>query len=195
MRYLVISCVTGLLALTSLDASERPLGMIASMEEFELQGVRIPAGGLGAWPVVAGDEVTTKTSEAALLLEDRTEMVLEPDSRIMLRRGGQRIAVELLKGGLEYKFAQGSPVDVFALGEKVVLSASQGRVSLGSNDVFVNSFGSSHDFFPSFGHLHPPQDRSPADCRNPFPGTTGGRSPCAPHPFAAILFRILFRFF
>lgn len=50
---------------------------------------------------------------------------------------------------------------------------------------------------PSKPHSHkppkppkPPKDRSPHDCRNPTPGKQGGRSPCAPHPFGAMLFRL-----
>jgi hypothetical protein len=50
---------------------------------------------------------------------------------------------------------------------------------------------------PSKPHSHkppkppkPPKDRSPHDCRNPNPGEQGGRSPCAPHPFGAFLFRL-----
>ena len=57
------------------------------------------------------------------------------------------------------------------------------------------SFNDHKPRFPHKSHKppkppKPPKDRSPHDCRNPTPGEQGGRSPCAPHPFGATLFRL-----
>ncbi len=151
-----------------------PIAAVTSPEPFELSGVTVPVRGVPSWPLVDGDEIATKDSEAVILFEDRSRVVLDKNTRAKLERKGNRTTVRLLTGGLKYSLATGSLLRLFALGRQVRPEAvGIGTVSI-EGESFVAAGGAGVLALPARPDGLPP--RSPSDC-----GGNTGRSPCSPN--------------
>jgi len=185
MRYPLARQIAVFLLLSTTVLGAEPLAVITSAESFEISGVSVPVTGVPSWPLVEGDEVVTKGSGAILMFDNQTKVVLDKDSAVELKRRDGKTTVQLLKGALKYSLPVGSLLQILARGRELDLSSNRGGVSVADPGVFVTPLGSDADVVfastaQSSQFLLTQPARSPADCRNPTPGTKKGRSPCAP---------------
>lgn len=185
MQYLSVRQIVFSLLLATTASAAEPLAVITSAGPFELSGVTVPVTGVPSWPLVEGDEVVTKHSGAILMFDKETKVVLDKDSAVELKRQDSRTTLELLRGALKYSLPAGSLLQILARDQALDPSSTRGSVSVTEQDVLVTLLESDADVkFVSTGKSRRfppgPPPRSPADCRNPNPGTRKGRSPCAP---------------
>jgi hypothetical protein len=109
-----------LIAAAALAASgDQPLATITSAEAIELRGIRVPVEGVPAWPLVAGDELATTTSAAAISFSDGTRVVLDKNSRVKIERVDKQPVLRLVSGSLSYQAGDKPRMEIFAGTEKL----------------------------------------------------------------------------
>ena len=89
--------LTGLLvAAPLLLAAEPPLGTVAARGPVTLSGVELPMAGIPAWPIASGDVLATSGFPAWILLNDRSRIAVDSNSRVSIEDTGDVVKVTLL---------------------------------------------------------------------------------------------------
>jgi hypothetical protein len=120
----------------------QPVATLISFGAVYFNGARMSAQAVYSWPVLSGDEVTTKESTATLLFPDKNRVTLDRDTRVKIDRRPDRLTLQLLQGRIEYALIPG-PSLVFLVNNRVLdLPHSAGFISLlGSQVTFGNPLG------------------------------------------------------
>ncbi len=93
-----------------------PAGTISSRENFEIDGTVVPVAAVPAWPVVAGDEITTLSSPAALTMRDGSKIVLRENSKVRIEQNGAKLRVRLVQGDMRFTLSNHARTEVSSLG-------------------------------------------------------------------------------
>ena len=152
-------------ALPLLLAAKPRLGTVAARGPVTLNGVTLPTAGIPAWPIASGDVVATRGVPAWILLNDRSRIAVDSNSRVSFEDTGDGVRVTILEGSAEADVRPGSRVKIGpAKGQN--LRAGAGRSQGGG------------------GQGPPPRGRGPFDPPGPPPGVRPGspNSPCAADP-------------
>ena len=111
--------VCGFIAALWLTAAS-PVADITSEEPFLLSGTRVPVAGVPNWPLVDGDVVVLASSPALVKFRDGTQLYVLPESRFKITVAAKQVGARLEEGGLSYKYAKDSAVELAALSNKAI---------------------------------------------------------------------------
>lgn len=100
-RHIVVLAMAGI----GLAVAATPVGVIRSSETFQLRGVPVSVAGVPSWPVVAGDDIATRGSQAFVSFRDGSRITLDQKSKAKIEEDG---TFRLLEGTMWYKLAAGS---------------------------------------------------------------------------------------
>lgn len=102
MRSLAI--VSGFLSVACFAAT--PVARVISTAPVEVAGIMAPARNFV--PAGAGDEVTAREQAVVVQFRDGSDVVLQPNSKIVLQGEADHPSVRILQGGARYNLAPGS---------------------------------------------------------------------------------------
>src|SRR5207253_403934 len=63
-----------------------PVGSVSSMGPVDVSGTTLSASTVTSWPLVSGDEVTTKASGAVIFLTGKGRVTMQGNSRVRIER-------------------------------------------------------------------------------------------------------------
>ena len=122
-------CLCFLVAAALLAA--QPLSTISTSQPFEINGARVLVAGIPSHPLVAGDTVTMGAAPGLVRFADGSQLFVLPNSRLELSTSANAPSVKLASGGVAYRFAGDSPLQLSALSTRVSASSDgsgQGRL-------------------------------------------------------------------
>jgi hypothetical protein len=103
-----------------------------SGQGVSLRGSPVP-GAAQSLPVLGGDEITTGAQPATLVLEDKSVITLEANTRSWVERQQGQTVICVSQGALRFRAAPGARITICALGRPVVLEpGSEGVVTIES---------------------------------------------------------------
>ena len=125
----VLICAGALAAVLGQAAS--PVASVTSEAPFRLRGAVVPVAGVPSWPLLAGDEIATDGSAAAIRFSDGSSVTLRQNSTARLEQpGGRFYAFRLLSGAMDVRPASGSKVSFYS--QNAPLQAPTGQVTKAS---------------------------------------------------------------
>lgn len=106
---------------------------VSSPQPFLLDGVSVPTAGVGSWPLVVGDEITTDRSSAVVRFTDGSRVTVAAQSKARVEKDGKHLSLCFLKGSGAYFLAALSTLAVVVPGHVYTGSTTgtQGTVSTG----------------------------------------------------------------
>jgi hypothetical protein len=149
-----------LLALAACTWAASPLGSISSAQPFDLNGSSVPVAGVPAWPVAAGDVITTHSAPATIEFLDGSRVILAEDSKASIEAKAGKSVLRFLQGSGEYNLAVHPSLSVFVLDKQAAVKSTNGRFV----PVCVGGGGDQHKP-PDHHHPTPPPPPPPSKCR------------------------------
>jgi hypothetical protein len=111
MKHFLIS----ILAVSGSVFAGSPVGSVTSSDNFQLSGSEVSVAGVPSWPLLAGDEIQTRTGSAMVRLADGSRVVVGSNSRVAFERSaGSATRVKLLSGSLKYSSGKDSLLEIVA---------------------------------------------------------------------------------
>jgi hypothetical protein len=98
MKSLPLSAV--LLTAFGVSAFAGSIGTITSAHPFSLDGHTVSTPGVGCYPLVSGDTITTDSSSAVITLANGKTVVLEPDSTLKITGTASSPVATLVTGSV-----------------------------------------------------------------------------------------------
>lgn len=104
-----------------------PEATVTSSEPFTLRGAVVPVAGVSAWPLLAGDELSSGASTASVKFKDGSTAILGQNSSARFEDRDGRQVFRLLSGTMDVKPAAATRVSFFSQSQPLATRA--GRVS------------------------------------------------------------------
>ncbi len=118
-------------------AGAPPVGTVSSAESFRISGAAVPVTGVPNWPLAAGDQLVMGNAPGRVRFQDGTQLLVLPKTKLEIGAEGSRMRVTVREGGVEYRFANNSNVELSALTHRVSAGESQeGRLWLANGDSY-----------------------------------------------------------
>ena len=92
--------VLTIFALAGMAYAAQPVASVTSGAPFYLRGNSVNVAGVPDWTVMSGDEISTQTGQAVILLRNGSRVALSANSRAQIDSSDQTFAVRLLSGSL-----------------------------------------------------------------------------------------------
>lgn len=128
IRATVLVCVG---ALAGLGQAASPEATVTSETPFRLRGAFVPVAGVPSWPLLAGDEIATDRSAAAIRFSDGSSVTLRQNSTARLEQVVNDVFIfRLLSGTMDVKPTSGSTVSFYS--QSKPLDAPAGQVTKAS---------------------------------------------------------------
>jgi len=103
------------LMVSGLAYGASPLATVTSSKPFRLSGAQVPVKGVPNWPLLAGDKLEMGEAPGLIRFHDGTLIYVLPHSKLAIQAVEKQAQVRLEAGGLAYKYAEDSTVELAAL--------------------------------------------------------------------------------
>jgi len=124
LRVLIAGLISALVA-----TAASPVATVTSAATFRISGAAVPVAGVPDWPLAAGDELVMGKAPGMIQFRDGTEIYVLPETKLKVGGSAANPALTLSRGGVAYRFAKNSSVQISALSTKVSSrDSSQGRL-------------------------------------------------------------------
>jgi len=114
LRVLFIGLISAVVAMAA-----SPVATVTSAAPFRISGATAPVDGVPNWPLATGDELVMGKAPGMIRFRDGTQIYVLPNSRLQVGGTPGSPAVRLTRGGVAYRFAKNSSVQISALSTKV----------------------------------------------------------------------------
>jgi hypothetical protein len=104
----IVKFSLGIAAVATMCSAAGSVASVTSAQPFAVDGVTLSNPGVGSWPLISSDEVSTKEGAALMTFRDGSAIKLAPESRIRLAGSTAAPQVILLAGNIDTKLAPGS---------------------------------------------------------------------------------------
>ena len=98
----------GIVTVASLCSAAGAVASVTSALPFSVDGVKLANPGVGSWPLISSDEISTATGAALLTFRDGSAVKVAPQSRVRLAGSTVAPQVILIAGNVDTKLAPGS---------------------------------------------------------------------------------------
>jgi hypothetical protein len=88
-------------ALANGQTASNAIGSVSSSDAFSLNNVSISAKGVASWPLIDGDSIQTADKPVLLSLNNGSEVLVDPNSKIKIILNGKDIKIVVTSGGTE----------------------------------------------------------------------------------------------
>ena len=116
-----------------------PVATVTSSKTFQLSGARVPVNGVPDWPLLAGDKVEMGEASGTIRFRDGTLLYVLPHSKLAIQAVDKHARVRLEDGGLTYKYAKDSTVELSASSHKPLPERTgTGRLLISGDEAWWN---------------------------------------------------------
>jgi len=140
MKHNTFPLILLVLVLFSSAFAAEQIGTVTASGDFVLAGTQVPGSAARSVPLTSGDKVVTTMSDAAIMLEDGSRIVVDQNSALTLQfRGwsfpagkvGEEMLLCLEAGAMRFSAAEDSRLVVCAMERQIAIQAlSEGTVSI-----------------------------------------------------------------
>jgi hypothetical protein len=135
-RYILILAVVSLSGIGAWATAE--VAMLSSSGPFELRGASVtPGQGIPAWPVLAGDKITSQKTPVTFTFTDGSLVILGTSSQAAVEMSGRTPVFRLQAGTAHYSLKSLTAVKLMALNTTVTPAALGGHYGLDSTTTAV----------------------------------------------------------
>ncbi len=124
MKYV---CIVILMISAGVARAAGPVGRMIGSGPLTLNGKAVPATAVASLPLVAGDEIATSSSPAAIHFTDGSRATIGPNSRVKLEALNSSVALHVLSGSAGLNQAKGSRISLVELVRRDDASSVAGR--------------------------------------------------------------------